>query len=201
MSAALKRNEGFTLIELMIVILIIGILSTIGLVVYFQGQKQARIKKRLGDIRSFQTAIEIYKQQIGSYPTTMSGGIRQLNTFCSSLQITPTPSNINTLPSFGQSQIVPGLIPNYLPAFPADPSVNISAGTSCYVYQSNGIDYKFSDLAIPSSEMSAADFNTRPELIDPQYNGLNTAPCNDNQGSARAWAIYSTSSDTTVPCW
>ncbi len=59
---------GFTLIELMIVIVIIAILATIGLVMYTNVQRSARDSKRIQDINAIQNALEQYRAFNGSYP-------------------------------------------------------------------------------------------------------------------------------------
>jgi prepilin-type N-terminal cleavage/methylation domain-containing protein len=56
---ARKRN-GFTLIELIVVIAIIAILSSIGMVMYTGAQKSARDAKRMGDIDEIKKALEQY---------------------------------------------------------------------------------------------------------------------------------------------
>jgi len=67
-----KRSQaGFTLIELMVVIVILGILA--GLVVprIMDRPEQARIQKAEVQIESLETACKLYKLDTGSYPSTL----------------------------------------------------------------------------------------------------------------------------------
>ena len=69
-----RRNEmGFTLIELMVVIVILGILA--GLIVpRIMGRpEEARQAKARIQIESIETALKLYKLDNGSYPTTEQG--------------------------------------------------------------------------------------------------------------------------------
>lgn len=69
-----KRNEkGFTLIELMVVIVILGILA--GLIVpRIMGRPdEARQAKARLQIESIETALKLYKLDNGNYPTTEQG--------------------------------------------------------------------------------------------------------------------------------
>ncbi len=68
-----QAEEGFTLIELMVVILIIGLLATI-VVQNLRGatDKAKRIKAE-ADISAFKTALDRYYLDNGSYPTTDQG--------------------------------------------------------------------------------------------------------------------------------
>jgi general secretion pathway protein G len=69
-----KRDErGFTLIELMVVIVILGILA--GLIVpRIMGRPdEARQAKARIQIESIETALKLYKLDNGSYPTTEQG--------------------------------------------------------------------------------------------------------------------------------
>lgn len=61
-------NKGFTLIEMLVVILIIVILSTVGMVAYSQATKSARDAKRRSDMESLKQALILYRQEVGNYP-------------------------------------------------------------------------------------------------------------------------------------
>ncbi|MFZ4437458.1 MAG: type II secretion system major pseudopilin GspG [Syntrophales bacterium] len=70
----MRRNEkGFTLIELMVVIVILGILA--GLIVpRIMGRPdEARRAKARIQIESIETALKLYKLDNGNYPTTEQG--------------------------------------------------------------------------------------------------------------------------------
>lgn len=56
----INNKKGFTLIELLVVIAIIGILSTLAVVSLGSARLKARDAKRLSDIRSLQSALEIF---------------------------------------------------------------------------------------------------------------------------------------------
>ncbi len=67
---SLNNRKGFTIIELLIVIIIIGILALIGVVAYGNVQESARNSKRQSDISSLHTAIEAYFVQNNNvYPS------------------------------------------------------------------------------------------------------------------------------------
>jgi general secretion pathway protein G len=65
--------QGFTLIELIVVILILGLLA--GLVVprLFRHVTQAKITVAKAQIAAFQTALGAYKLDTGNFPTTEQG--------------------------------------------------------------------------------------------------------------------------------
>ncbi|OGG10240.1 hypothetical protein A2154_04955 [Candidatus Gottesmanbacteria bacterium RBG_16_43_7] len=72
-----KRN-GFTLLELLIVISIIGILVAIGAASYSSAQKKARDSRRTGDMKAVQNALEQYFSVGNVYPT--SANCTEVNT-------------------------------------------------------------------------------------------------------------------------
>ncbi len=73
-AAAAKRDDaGFSLIELMVVIVIIGLLTTIVVVNVLPSQDRAMVEKARADVRLIETALELYKLDTRRYPTLEEG--------------------------------------------------------------------------------------------------------------------------------
>lgn len=66
------KSRGFSLVELLVVISIIAILSTVGFTTYTQAQVVARDSRRKEDLKAIQGALESYYQVNRTYP--QSGG-------------------------------------------------------------------------------------------------------------------------------
>lgn len=74
MDLAYKRNErGFTLIEIMVVIIILGILASYVAVKITGQTEDARRTQAKVQIETFETALKMYKLDNGSYPSTEQG--------------------------------------------------------------------------------------------------------------------------------
>ena len=67
------RTRGFTLIEIMVVVVILGILAAIVLPKVINRPDQARIVRAKQDINSIQSALDLYRLDNGAYPTTDQG--------------------------------------------------------------------------------------------------------------------------------
>jgi len=63
-------KRGFTLIELLVVIAVIGVLAAVILASLNDARVKARDAKRLADIKQFQNALELYRNDNGAYPIT-----------------------------------------------------------------------------------------------------------------------------------
>lgn len=67
------RPNGFTLVELLVVLAIIGLLSTVVVLNVLPMQARAQVQKAEADIATIQQGLEFYRLATGRYPTTEEG--------------------------------------------------------------------------------------------------------------------------------
>ncbi len=68
-----KKERGFTLIELLIVMVILGLLAAIVVPKYSNQAGKAKLKDAKVQISLLETAIEVYKLEVGKFPTQEQG--------------------------------------------------------------------------------------------------------------------------------
>ncbi|MCW8931063.1 MAG: type II secretion system major pseudopilin GspG [Gammaproteobacteria bacterium] len=73
MSTKTSKQSGFTLIEIMIVVVILGILASIVVPNIMESPNEARIVKAKQDIRTLEGALNLYKLDNFNYPSTDQG--------------------------------------------------------------------------------------------------------------------------------
>jgi general secretion pathway protein G len=73
MQTPVRRSAGFTLIEIMAVVLIIGLLGGIVGVVIFGQVDSARVTTARTQMKQIESALEFYRLDNGRYPTTEQG--------------------------------------------------------------------------------------------------------------------------------
>ena len=71
----LHSSRGFTLMELMVVIIIMGILIALGLTSYKSTQIKSRDIRRKNDLSQIAKALELYYNDYGQYPTDTNSKI------------------------------------------------------------------------------------------------------------------------------
>ncbi|MBU1322442.1 prepilin-type N-terminal cleavage/methylation domain-containing protein [Patescibacteria group bacterium] len=67
-------SKGFTLLELLVVISIIGIIMAIGSVSFSTAQKKGRDSRRQGDMKAIQKSLEEYYALTNGYPASVTSG-------------------------------------------------------------------------------------------------------------------------------
>lgn len=97
------NNFGFTLVELLVVVAILGLLSSVVLTAAQSARARGRDGKRIADLNQIAKALELYFDDYKAFPTPVTGGSYNINGVVL--------NSVN----------VPGLVPNYLRTLPAAP--------------------------------------------------------------------------------
>ena len=147
----IKKNAGFTIVEMLIVVTILAMLAGILIPVLEDSASTSRDARRAADLKSVQASLEAYKRVNGVYPTT--GGQWDVED--------------GTAADYGSTGYIPGLVPSFLPALPSDPHDATTLGTDGYAFCSDGTDYKFIAKNTPES------FPNGNPFYDTQAAGIN----------------------------
>jgi type II secretion system protein G len=131
---AKQKESGFTIVELLIVIVVIGILAAITIVAFNGVQAKAKDAERISEVKTLQKAIEMYAVENGTYPSIGSDNA-----------------------GYGANLLATYLVPKYIGSIPLDPSgsqyqyvrgapasmnygilVSYESKTKCHVGANNG---------------------------------------------------------------
>ncbi len=74
------NKKGFTLIEMLVVVAIIGLLSSVVVIGVGTARQNARDARRIADIRQIQSIVESYNLMHGSYPENLEATGTQVPT-------------------------------------------------------------------------------------------------------------------------
>ena len=162
----MRRNQsGFSLVELVVVIMIITSLTALGITSYSAVQRGARNTERKTDLKDLQVALEAFRAENGLYPDTCTGSV----TSCL-IGSTRWYGGVGCNSSWNPRVAwIPGLTPNFIETLPLDPrqlqaNLQRTAGNcddypknNCYIYRSTGTDYKILAHCTPEGTLSVND--------------------------------------------
>lgn len=94
-----KNNKGFTLLEILVVISIIGILMALGAAAFSVAQRKGRDARRRGDMKSIQNGFEQYYATSGSVYTDPCSDMATAAIFPGGLPVDPKPSETYLYPT------------------------------------------------------------------------------------------------------
>jgi prepilin-type N-terminal cleavage/methylation domain-containing protein len=167
-SSAKNTKLGFTIIELLIVIVVIAILASIVIISYRSISDRAKFSAEQNDLSSIRTALELYKtDNSGNYPDS-SACLNSNNNYrfgwCGYAQGT-------------NNSFVPGLYPKYMRLVPNLSPTLIQ--TDVYLYQSMNANATGTGVAqyelirFKSDGLNATEANNNPyAMIGSGYDGL-----------------------------
>ena len=121
------KQKGFTIVELLIVIVVIAILAAITVTSFNGIQQRSRNASRLSSIQTYVKLLSLYAVQNGSYPTLANGaclGSGYASSTCTNASLTQTtPSTATEQSTFNTQLSTMGSLPDY-------PKLNSSASGS-----------------------------------------------------------------------
>lgn len=146
----MASQKGFTIVELLIVIVVIAILAAITIVAYNGIQQRARDAQRLADITSIAKALEVYKAQYGRYPDPVGNSTGGWE----------VSSNPNGNHPFLQQLVTAGVIPK-VPVDPINTGDMTITGAKIYYYYrysagSSGCPTAFYVLGVRTGEVNSS---------------------------------------------
>ena len=150
--------RGFTLIELLVVIAIIGLLSAVVLASLNTARAKGMDAQRVSNLRNIQNALELYaSDHSGQYPVST-------NQNC----WTGWDGQVACAGGLAPNNVIPGLVPAYMPSFPTDPQIDKVNNLCDYLYISNGTDYKLLFHQCPTSNICYGAGEIKTSFYDPQ---------------------------------
>lgn len=175
-----KHLDGFTLIELMVTISIIGLLSAVLFANFNDARMLARDKARMASLKEMQLSLELYKSQNGRYP---AAGCTPVTSF--SGPGTASASGFVSCTNYVYGVAGALFVPDFISVLPNDPKFESVAGKGFYYRtDATGSEYK---LMILDSVESNKVTSFGDEFARCPVSG---GGCSSVDGIANTYAVY-----------
>jgi prepilin-type N-terminal cleavage/methylation domain-containing protein len=142
----IQISKGFTLLELLVVLAMMGILAAIVVTYAQESGQQGRDAKRQADVRALQSAIELYKNKYGRYPAG-----------CRGADVWSGQEGTAYACAGGSTQYIVGLAPEFIPVLPQEKKLNGTNSGYTYITNANGTVYKV--MAMNTVEAETVSYN------------------------------------------
>ncbi len=171
--AGRKQETGFTIVELLIVIIVVSILATIVIVAYNGVQEKARSAKVQSEVESLEEIVEAYAiQNGGEYPKTTNNP--KANWKAADVETDANCTNGSSVKDW-----IPGISENLPQSDPNGPT-GADGKKGCYLYVSDGSQYVISAwnmLSQPQTDTNYRRLGFRQFQSD---SSTQFYTCNDN---------------------
>jgi len=144
-----KKQPGYTVVELLVVIVIIAILATLTLVSYQRIQAGAQGRTRVADLTAMRQALDRYYTKNGAYPVAKTAG-----------STTPTYQRRDSATFLRQ------LVPTYISTLPSVTQGNTTDATSnTYLYVTNAQQTEYKLLYVNTSGLPPGEYDAVPQAM------------------------------------
>lgn len=212
------KRKAFTLVELLVVIAIIGLLATLSVIALNSARAKSRDAKRVTDVKQISTALELFFNDAGRYPTNLewASGSLEYNgqTYLTTIPSAPSPAdgtcdnNTNTFSytqdNAGESYTITfctGANINSLPAGPlcATPggmaACGGGGGFSC------GTNVSYGGESYPTVQIGNQCWFAKNLNVGTRVDSAGSAPCVDVSPNNRWWSCQIDDSQTEKYCY
>ncbi len=176
-----KRRLGFTIVELLIVIVVIATLAAVTIVAFRGAQDRAHNSRIVGDLNQLNKKILLYAAENGSYPSTGSMSTVYVDNNCAE---TSTNRRVDWIPGVGDITQNPGL----------DTAGRQNQG-GCYAYASDGQTYVLSAWNARRGGPGADLLYRRLGFREAAWFSANTYYCNHPNIGGNATGTYVLAND------